>query len=53
MLLAMGLGDFNKVFIRQTIGVSQNRRGHQSVIVKRKFADGLERREICCRTRLR
>ena len=48
MLLAMGLGDFNKVLFRQTIGVPQNRCGYQRVMVKRELADGFARREICC-----
>ncbi|WP_249166379.1 hypothetical protein [Bradyrhizobium sp. JYMT SZCCT0428] len=46
MLLTAGLDDFNKVRFRQTIGISQNGRGHQGVIVKRELADGLAWREI-------
>jgi len=37
MLLTIGLGDFKQVLFRQAAGVSQNRRGHQRVIVKRKL----------------
>jgi len=48
MLLATGFSDLNEVVFRQTIGVFQNWRGHQRVIVKRELADRLAWRAIYC-----
>ena len=48
MLLDMGFGDFNEIAFRQTIGVPQNWRGHQSVIVKRELAERPAWRQVCC-----
>ena len=43
MLLATAFDDLKKVCVRQTAGVSENRRGDLRLFVERKLADRLAR----------